>query len=158
MLQSAPITALIVALFAGAALPLQAGANGYLGRLLGHPLAATLISLTVSLISLVALMLILRVPPPSGIALGRAPLWTWVGGLLGVLYLTVALMTAPKLGAATFIAATVAGQMAASMLLDHFALAGFPDRPVTLWRGLGLLLVVTGVAVFQFVGSQPGAR
>ena len=41
---------LLVALLAGAAVPFQAGANAALGRLLGHPLWATLISLAVSVL------------------------------------------------------------------------------------------------------------
>jgi transporter family-2 protein len=52
---------------------------------------------------------------------------------------------APRLGAAAFIAAIVAGQLASSILLDHFAWMNLPQQPITLSRGLGVVLVFVGV-------------
>ena len=37
--------------------------------------------------------------------------------------------------------------MIASMMLDQFAIAGFPSRPVTMLRIVGALLVVIGVLI-----------
>jgi transporter family-2 protein len=148
--------ALIGAMVAGIALPLQAGANAQLARALGHPAAAALVSASISALSMVPVMLLLRVSPPSFTALAAAPAWVYVGGLCGIGFLAVAITTAPVLGAATFIAVAVAGQMIASVAFDHFGLVGFPERPATPLRLLGIALVVVGVALVQFIGQPKG--
>jgi len=97
---------LVAALLAGAAVPFQAGANAMLGRLLGHPLWATLVSLGVSVALIVPVMMVFRLPvPAAGVAL-KGPWWIWIGGAAGVAYITAALLLAPKLGAASFIVCT----------------------------------------------------
>jgi len=139
------VTLLILAALGGSAITVQAGLNAQVGRMLGHPLWATLVSLTVSIISIVPLLVIFRVTPPHLSSLDSAPWWVWIGGALGAFFITVALMTAPELGAVIFVSAVVMGQTIASLVLDHFAIAGFPSRPVTLMRIAGALLVVAGV-------------
>jgi len=138
---------LVLAALGGSAITVQAGLNAQVGRMLGHPLWATLVSLTVSVISIVPILVIFRVTPPNLSSLDSAPWWVWVGGALGAFFITVALMTAPELGAVVFVSAVVMGQTIASILLDQFAIAGFPSRPVTLWRLVGAVLVVIGVLI-----------
>ena len=145
MLRFVPL--LLLAALGGSAITVQAGLNAQVGRMLGHPLWATLVSLTVSIISIVPLLVIFRVTPPNLSSLDSAPWWVWIGGALGAFFITVALMTAPELGAVVFISAVVMGQMIASMMLDQFAIAGFPSRPVTMLRIVGALLVVIGVLI-----------
>jgi bacterial/archaeal transporter family-2 protein len=102
------------------------GLNAQVARTLGHPLWATMVSLTVSVISILPMLLLFRAGVPSVATIGATPWWIWVGGALGALFITVALITAPELGAVVFITAVVTGQMIASLMLDHFAIAGFP--------------------------------
>jgi len=47
--------------------------------------------------------------------------------------------------AAAFIAAVVAGQLASSVLMDHFAWLNLPHQPISLSRGIGVILVFFGV-------------
>ncbi|WP_322414667.1 DMT family transporter [Mesorhizobium huakuii] len=144
---------LIVALLAGAAVPFQAGANAMLGRLLGHPLWATFVSLGVSAVLIVPVMMGFKLPVPAvGMAV-KGPWWIWIGGAAGVVYITAALLLAPKLGAASFIVAVIAGQMVASLVIDHFALMGFAHRPVTVARFAGLALIVGGLVVTQWAST-----
>jgi len=56
---------------------------------------------------------------------------------------------APRLGAATLVAAVVAGQMIASLLLDQYGLLGFPTHPMNGLRVLGAALVIVGVILVQ---------
>jgi transporter family-2 protein len=72
-----------------------------------------------------------------------------VGGLLGAVYVLTTIILAPKLGAATLIAAVVAGQMMASLILDQYGLVGFPVHPVSALRLLGAALVIAGVVLVQ---------
>lgn len=140
------------ALIVGLLVPLQAGANAALGRALGHPLWATLISLAVSLVCMAPALLAFRVSAPSITGLAGQPRWIWIGGVAGVIYITAAVLLAPKLGAARFMTAVIAGQILASMAIDHYGLVGFEAKPITLPRLTGAALVVVGVLVMQGPG------
>ena len=59
------------------------------------------------------------------------------------------IVLAPRLGAATLVAAVVAGQMLASVLLDQYGLVGFPVHPLSALRLLGAGLVIGGVMLIQ---------
>nr|WMC95033.1 DMT family transporter [Aminobacter aminovorans] len=145
---------LAAALVAGAAIPFQAGANAMLGRLLGHPLWATMVSLAVSVALAVPVMLAFRVPVPSfATAAATGPWWIWTGGAAGVVYVTAALLLAPKMGAASFVVAVIGGQMVASLVIDHFGLMGFVQRPASLARVAGLVLIVIGLVVTQWANA-----
>ena len=143
-------SALFLAILAGIALPLQAGANAELGRQLGNPLTAALVSSLVGIAAMFAVMIAFRAPVPDVAALAKAPWWSWIGGLMGVGFLILAIIASPKLGAATFIALAIAGQMTVSVLVDHYALVGFAERPVSISRILGIALIVGGVLMVQF--------
>lgn len=149
---------LAAALVAGAAIPFQAGANAMLGRLLGHPLWATMVSLAVSVALAAPVMLAFKVPVPSfATAATTGPWWIWIGGAAGVVYVTAALLLAPKMGAASFIVAVIGGQMMASLVIDHFGLMGFVQRPASFIRIAGLALIVVGLAVTQWANAaKPG--
>jgi len=141
---------LLLAVVAGAVVPFQSAINANLGRGLGHPLWATLASLLVSIVVLLPILLTLRLPLPSLAFISKAPLWMWAGGAFGVCFISLALMLLPKLGASGFLALALAGQVMASLALDHYGLFGLVERHVTLPRVLGALLLMAGVALIQF--------
>ncbi|CRM74771.1 hypothetical protein [Pseudomonas sp. 24 E 13] len=141
---------LLLAVIAGAVVPFQSAINANLGRGLGHPLWATLASLLVSIIVLLPVIIALRLPLPSLAFITRAPLWMWAGGAFGVCFISLALMLLPRLSASGFIALAMAGQILASLLLDHFGLFGLAQRPMTTPRALGALLLVAAVVLIQF--------
>ena len=143
----------VAALLAGAIVPIQAGANAMLGRQLGHPLWATLVSLLISIAVLIPVMIAFRLPLPSLAAAIKGPWWIWMGGLGGVVFLTAALLLAPKLGAASFMVSVIVGQLLVSVLIDHFALMGFAERPLNHTRVAGLALIVAGLVLTLWAGS-----
>lgn len=145
----------LVALLAGAAVPFQAGSNAALGRLLGHPLWAALVSLSVSVLLVLPALWLMRAPWPQPGALASAPWWAWFGGVAGVAYITAALILTPKLGAAGFIVCVIAGQVLSSLAIDQWGLMGLPERPVNLARLLGVGLIVVGMLVVQW-GTRSG--
>ncbi len=140
---------LLLALAVGIVLPIQAGVNAQLRTALGHPLAAALVSFLVGTIALAMAQLALRVPLPLREAAARSGWWQWSGGLLGAAYIAAAIVLAPRLGAATLIATVVAGQMLASVALDHYGLVGYALHPINLWRVVGIVLVIGGVVLIQ---------
>ncbi|RON90164.1 DMT family transporter [Pseudomonas fluorescens] len=141
---------LLLAAFAGAVVPFQSAFNSNLARGLGHPLWATLASLLVSVLVLLPVILALRLPLPLLGFISKAPLWMWAGGAFGVCFVALAVMLLPKLGASGFVALALAGQVIASMLLDHFGLFGLVEKQLTMSRVLGALLLIGGVVLIQF--------
>ncbi|KPG92952.1 hypothetical protein AEQ67_26720 [Pseudomonas sp. RIT-PI-q] len=146
---------LLLAVIAGAVVPFQSAINANLGRGLGHPLWATLASLLVSIVVLLPVMLAMRLPLPSLAFISKAPLWMWAGGAFGVCFISLALVLLPKLGASGFMALALAGQVVASLVLDHFGMFGLVERQMTVSRGFGALLLVAGVVLIQF-SATPG--
>ncbi|WP_166222778.1 DMT family transporter [Pseudomonas atagonensis] len=144
---------LMLAAFAGAVVPFQSAINSNLARGLGHPLWATLASLLVSVLVLLPVILALRLPLPSLAFIGKAPLWMWTGGAFGVCFVALAVVLLPRLGASGFVALALAGQVLASMVLDHFGLFGLVTKQLTLPRVFGALLLIAGVALIQFGGA-----
>ncbi|MNE87145.1 hypothetical protein D3C80_1843110 [compost metagenome] len=99
---------------------------------------------------LLPIILALRLPLPSLTFISKAPLWMWAGGAFGVCFISLALVLLPKLGASGFMALALAGQVVASMLLDHFGWFGLVERHVSLPKVLGALLLIAGVVLIQF--------
>ncbi|MCU1728447.1 DMT family transporter [Pseudomonas sp. 7P_10.2_Bac1] len=139
--------AIALSLLAGAAVPMQAGSNARLGIVLGHPFWATVISLMVSGAAIAVVILLVKVPRPNLGALLDGPWWMWLGGLAGVFYITVALMTVPRLGALNFIMAVVVGQLIISLAIDYFGLLGLPKNTPSLQKLLGVSVVLAGFLI-----------
>ncbi|SDI98320.1 DMT family transporter [Billgrantia gudaonensis] len=139
----------IIVLAAGAMLPMQAGINAGLARGWGHPLWAAAISFGVGTLALLGAAMGSRLAVPNWQQLADIPAWSWSGGVLGAFYVTVMVIFAPKLGAATLLALVVAGQMLASTLLDHFGALGFPQQSISLPRLLGVALLFLGVLLIR---------
>ena len=139
--------AIALSLLAGAAVPLQAASNARLGVTLGHPFWATVISLLVSSVAIALVMLIVKVPRPNLGALLSGPWWIWLGGLAGVFYITVALISVPRLGALNFIMAVVLGQLIISLVIDYFGLLGLPKNTPGLQKILGVSVVLAGFVI-----------
>ena len=140
---------IFLAVVAGAMIPFQAGVNALLSRLVGAPLPASLISFAVGTLGLLVLSLALFRDWPSPGKLADAPWWIWVGGLLGAFYVFGSIVTAPRLGAVTLVAAVLAGQALASVLIDHFGWVGFEEHPLNVGRLAGLALLAAGVALVR---------
>jgi transporter family-2 protein len=70
-----------------------------------------------------------------------------LGGLLGALYVLTVLIAVTAIGAAGVAAATVFGQLTASVAIDRLGLFGLDQVPVTPGRLLGLVLLLAGTVL-----------
>jgi len=138
-----------VALGVGMLLPLQAGVNSQLRLWVAHPLIAALISFSVGTITLLLASLLFRVDFVANSRLASAPWWVWTGGLFGANYVLLAILLAPRIGAATLVGLTVTGQMISSVILDHYGLIGFPVHPASVGRIIGASLLLLGVILIH---------
>ena len=138
----------IIAAVAGLLNPVQSGANASLGRVLGNPYGAVLVSLAVSLVATAAVALIVR--GTDIISLSRfpqAPWWAWIGGFCGAFLVWSQPLAAPKLGAGVYTGIIVTAAAIGSVTLDHFGLLGFSAHPASLGRIAGAALMIAGVGL-----------
>jgi transporter family-2 protein len=117
---------ILIALLAGAMLPLQAVFNARLGRVLGAPIWAAAVSGAVTTITLVVIGVVVMRTPPRIEDAAELPWWAWAGGFRGVLALAGMTAATLRLGAATMIAAVVCAQVVPSILLDRIGMFGIP--------------------------------
>ena len=135
-----------LALAIGALLPLQALINARLGAQTQGPLYASFVSFLVGTCLLAALLLVTRTPLLPVQPVAALPPWIWLGGIIGALFVFVATLLIPRLGAAAMICLVVLGQVAASLLLDHFGVLG-AQKPADAARVFGALLVIAGAVL-----------
>lgn len=147
---SATTLFLLMALVAGMSVPTQAGINAQLGLWTRSPVLASAISFTVGTLTLAFYSLVTRIPLPSFATIGNHPWWIWIGGSLGAFFVTATIVLVPRLGATTMVASILAGQMFASLLLDHFGWLGYPHQPISLGRIAGVILVCGGIWLIKF--------
>jgi transporter family-2 protein len=139
----------LLALAAGAGLPVQAGVNAAMARHAGRPEWAALVNFAVGLVALAAWLAATRAAPPPVSVLARVPLWAWSGGVLGAFYVSAVVVLAPRLGIAATLGLSIAGQMVGALLLDHYGFAGLATREVTGQRVLGAALLVVAVVLIR---------
>ena len=140
---------LFLALIAGAAIPLQTGVNSQLARWVGNSTLATTISFIVGTITLLVYSFAWRIPLPAMSELSQAPWWIWLGGLIGAFFLSTTTALASKMSIAVLVSLIITGQMLISLLLDHFGWLGFEVHPVNIWRILGAIFLIIGVALIR---------
>lgn len=139
---------IILALVSGAFVPLQAALNTKLGKTVGSPLHASLISFLIGSAGL-ALYILLTRQPASMTALKSAPLYVWIGGLLGACYVTAIILLFPRLGPGLTFGLVVAGQMTLAAFLEHFNILVSQPHPISLIRIVGILLIIVGVVLIR---------
>lgn len=134
--------AVVLTAVAGGLIAAQAPINANLGKATGS-LPAALVSFSIGTLALAAIVII------SGKAggLGSAFDVSWyylLGGLLGAVYVLNALIAVSTIGAGGVAAATIFGQLTASVAIDRLGLFGLDEVPLTPERVLGVGLLLAG--------------
>ena len=135
--------AVLLTAFAGGLVAMQAPINAHLSRAVGS-LPAASISFGTGLVALVSITVLAgggfgRVGEVGGLS------WYYLlGGLLGAVYVTTVLISVKTLGAGGVTAATIAGQLALSVILDRFGVLGLDERAITWDKLLGIGLLAAG--------------
>lgn len=136
---------------AGISVSLQQVLNASLRLQLGSPWWAGFVSYFVGCMVMLVTALLLSGPTLSLAGLWATPgAWvSWSGGLFGAIFIAIAILMMPKLGAAYVLGLIVVGQMLGSLLFDHLGLLGLPQQPLTLLRALGGVLLIAGVLLVR---------
>jgi bacterial/archaeal transporter family-2 protein len=134
--------AVLLTAVAGGLIALQAPINSGLGKATGA-LPAALVSFAVGSLALAAVVVV------SGKAGGLHSTFdvNWyylIGGLLGAVYVLTALSLVSSIGAGGLAAATVTGQLTASVVIDRLGLFGLDQVALSPERLLGVGLLLAG--------------
>jgi transporter family-2 protein len=78
-----------------------------------------------------------------------APLWMYMGGVLGIFTVVTSNLGVTVLGVTATLSLTLLGQMACSMVFDRFGLWGFVKTKFKWEKAVSLVLIGLGVAVMM---------
>jgi transporter family-2 protein len=134
--------ALLLSAFAGMLVAMQPPINSKLGGAVGTFAAAT-----ISFMVGTAVLFVVAIAS-GGSHLGGlrgVPWWYFAGGFIGAVFVASSLVTVRTLGAGGVVAATIAGQLTGSVVIDQFGLLGLHKQPLTAAKVAGIVLLAAGV-------------
>lgn len=134
--------ALILMAVVGGLIALQPAVNAALGRETGN-IAATLVSFGIGTILLAVIVALAGEAGGIG-SIFDVPWYYLLGGVLGAAYVFTAIVTVSAIGAGGVAAATITGQLTASIVLDRIGVLGLEQTPITVERLVGVALLLAG--------------
>lgn len=134
--------ALILMALTGGLIAMQPAVNAGLGRATGN-IAAALVSFAVGTLLLATIVVLAGQAGGIGSATD-VPWYYLIGGVLGAAYVFTALVTVGSIGAGGVAAATITGQLTASIVIDRLGVLGLEQQPVTASRIAGAALLLAG--------------
>ncbi len=139
----------LIALAAGAANPLQSGANAQLNKQLGAPVWAAISVYATGLLGVLLVQLFLRHPLPASQVVTTVKPWAWLGGLVSIASTVAGLTLAQRMGSGVFTGLTLTASLVTSVLLDQFGLVGFAQRSASPTRMVGCGLMIAGAWILS---------
>jgi transporter family-2 protein len=139
----------LLAVLAGVSVALQQVLNANLRMELESARWAGLISYIGGSLAMIVAIALSREPWLSGAAIARSSWVSWTGGLFGAMFIYIAIVTMPRLGAATVVALIVLGQMLGALTFDHFGLLGVSQHVATPLRLAGAACLLIGVVLIR---------
>jgi transporter family-2 protein len=130
----------------GAMLALQAAANVQLSSAMGSSFGASTLQLSIGALLLLALAALVGTLTHLD-RVADAPPWHLVGGLGSAVYITAGILLFPRLGALMAVGLFIAGQMAASLVLDGAGWLGVHAESLGAGAWLGAAAVVAGTVL-----------
>jgi transporter family-2 protein len=145
-----------LAAISGLMIALQARANGELSHLIGNGVQAALVSFGSGLL-IIAIVAIFSPSIKEGarnlqgaVTRKELPKWTLFAGALGGSFVAVQTHIVPLIGVAIYSVASIAGQTAASLVVDRIGLTGGGKKHITPRRIAAALFTVFAVFISVF--------
>ena len=141
---------LLIGFIFGFAPPLQTTINSGLSKQMDSSLFAAL-SFTVGTIALFILTIIFNRSLKIKLSqqhLGRIKPLYFIGGILGVVFVTSNIILMPYLGAALTTIVAMLGQMIMGVIIDHFGI-GVPKNEMTFRKFIGLIAIAIGIVLLR---------
>ncbi len=136
--------AIVGTVVVGGLVAMQAPINALLARTTGSLGAAT-VNFAVGLVALLALTFLVAGGFSGSDSEEPVRWYYYLGGLMGVAIVATTLITVKHLGAGGVTAATIAGQLTLSIVLDKLGVLGLDERGLSPERVIGVALLAAGV-------------
>jgi transporter family-2 protein len=152
----------LLAALSGLLIAMQARANGELSHRMGNSIEAALVSfgsglLIISLISIFTPAIRNGMKNLKGaVSRKEIPVWTLFAGMLGGSFVAVQTQIVPIIGVAIYSVASIAGQTAASLIVDRIGLTGGGKKHITVRRvaAAGVTVLAVLVSVLDRIEAQ----
>ena len=126
------------------------GAYAQLSAIVGDPIQATTVAFFVATMALLLFCTGMGKTQLVGKAFSRDyPWWMWIGGLCGAIIVFGNAWLVGHVGVGVFTMSLLVGQLALSMLMEHYGWLGAPRKPITWQKIAGILLMLAGVALIR---------
>ena len=126
------------------------GAYAQLSAIVGNPVQATTVAFFVATMALLLFCTGMGKTRLVGKAFSRDyPWWMWTGGLSGAIIVLGNAWLVAHVGVGVFLMALLVGQLALSMLMEHYGWLGAPRKSITWPQIIGILLMVAGIALIR---------
>ncbi len=135
----------MAAIIIGTLMPIQAGINAELTKLLQNPFLGAFISFFTGAIVLGLILLTQGLQFADVKRLSGASPAHFLGGILGALFVGSSIFFIPKMGATTMMAAYITGQLIMAVAMDHFGWFGVPIVPINISKSLGVGFLFLGL-------------
>ena len=136
---------ILLALLAGCMIPFQSAMNAGLGKSLQSPYYSALTVFITAFIGIGIYILATRQLIPELAQFTNAPKWSYLGGILGGIYILMIVLLAPKLGMGNVTVMVLLGQVVAAIIIDHFGLLGATVHLINWKRLVGVCLMIAGI-------------
>ena len=150
-----PMLYVILAFIDGVACCVQIAVNGTLRMVINSVSKATLISMSVAILStLTVIAVLLLTKGRKGMLDEPQPVrpkpWMFTGGFFALTVVSGNAAVAPVLGTGFAMILNLLGMMATGLLIDETGFLGIEKKPVTLRKVAGMLLMLAGTALISF--------
>ena len=129
-------------LLAGMGIPVMAALNGHLGAAVGTTFAAVVLFIVALAVGASALLL---QPPKLSLQQFQIPFQYYLGGVLVAFYILSITWVAPKLGLVQAIFIILLGQIASSVVIEHFGVLNVKQIPISFSRVAGVAFMLLGI-------------
>ncbi|WP_419882234.1 DMT family transporter [Peribacillus sp. B-H-3] len=111
----------IIAIIAGMSLSFEAAIGGTLGKTIGE-LESTYYIFIIG--AMATFLLVLFFGKGDALQILKVPKWNLLGGMLGVVYLALLVISVTLIGVGVSVTSVIIGQIMMSIIIEHFGLFG----------------------------------
>jgi transporter family-2 protein len=138
--------AVALTVLAGLAGSVQVAVMGRFGERIGV-LEALAFATAIQLVLSLGILLVARTGVGGLGEAFRAPVWMWLGGVMGLTVVFTITFAQPRIGATATIGILIAGQLVMGALIDRFGLFGVEQIAISPARAVGIALLGIGAAL-----------
>ncbi|QQS42766.1 MAG: DMT family transporter [Acidobacteriota bacterium] len=140
---------ILLAITVGMAGTAQAAINNRLNEFITNPIIVAFVSFVVGSAALLIYIIASGGQLSAIWTTKNIPWIAWTGGILGAYFVACTVILIPRLGVALTFSLIIAGQMVLTLIIDHYALFGVPERSISVARVAGVALIVLGVILIR---------